>query len=342
MKAITIREPFQVEVVDMPVPQPRTGEALLRVLYCGICGADVASFTGNQPFTTYPRIPGHEFSAQIVSVPENDRGLKPGDVVTCNPYFNCGHCYACQKGLVNACEDNQTMGVQRDGAFCEYIVMPVERIIPGRGLDARTLALIEPFAISCHALSRCEIKPGSRMLITGAGPIGLFALLVAKAKGASVTVSDVLDGRLEKAKSLGADHVVNPTACDLTAETARITGSRGFDVCVEACGQSVTFMSCIACAAQGANLILIGNGKRETTFLHSILIKKELNVFGSRNAYTRDFNQLIELTASGQVDPTKLISAIYPMEDAPSAFDALTHNDGSLEKVLLRFSDPRE
>ena len=340
MKAISIREPFQVGLTEIPAPQLMPGKALLRVLYCGICGADVASFTGNQPFTTYPRIPGHEFSAQIVSVPENDRGLKPGDVVTCNPYFNCGHCYACRKGLVNACVDNQTMGVQRDGAFCEYIAMPVERIIPGRGLDARTLALIEPFAISCHALSRCEIRPGSRLFITGAGPIGLFALLAAKAKGAVVTVSDVLEGRLEKARALGADFTVNPTTADLAAETARITEGCGFDTCVEACGQSVTFLSCIDCAAQGANLILIGNGKRETTFLHSILIKKELNVFGSRNAYTRDFNQLIELTLSGQVEPMKLVSAVYPMEEAPAAFDALTHNDGSLEKVLLRFAEP--
>ena len=96
MKAISIVKPFEIDIRDIPMPKPREGEALLRILYCGICGADVASFTGNQPFTTYPRIPGHEFSAQIVSIPENSRHLKPGDLVTCNPYFNCGHCYACQ------------------------------------------------------------------------------------------------------------------------------------------------------------------------------------------------------------------------------------------------------
>ena len=133
MKAIRIAEPGKIEIVDVETPVARDGEALLRVLYGGICGADVASYTGNQPFTTYPRTPGHEFSAQIVTIPENDRGLKSGDIVTCNPYFNCGSCYACRKGLVNACTDNQTMGVQRDGAYQEYITMPVERIIPGKG-----------------------------------------------------------------------------------------------------------------------------------------------------------------------------------------------------------------
>ena len=161
MKAIEITAPGKIRIIEKEAPQPKAGEALLRVLYGGICGADVASYTGNQPFTTYPRIPGHEFSAEIVSIPANDRGLKAGDVVTCNPYFNCGTCYACKRGLVNACHDNQTMGVQRDGGFQEYITMPVERIIDGKGLSAKELALIEPFSISCHALSRAKVNPGN-------------------------------------------------------------------------------------------------------------------------------------------------------------------------------------
>ena len=339
MKAISITQPFEIEIRDLPMPEPAAGEALLQVLYCGICGADVASFTGNQPFTTYPRIPGHEFSAQIVSVPENGRNLKPGDLVTCNPYFNCGSCYACRKGRVNACMDNQTMGVQRDGAFCEYIRMPVERIIPGGGLNARQLALVEPFAISRHAISRGDIRPGDRVLVVGAGPIGLFALLAAKARGAVVTVCDLLQGRLEKARHFGADHVVLADERE-EAELKRITEGNGFDVCVEACGQSVTFLECIQQACHGGTVILIGNGKKETTFLHSILLKKELNVYGSRNAYTADFEALIRLIASGTVPVTDMISAEYDFREASAAFDALVHNDGSLEKVLLRFSDP--
>ena len=340
MKTIVIRKPFEIAVTDTAQPVPGEDEALLRVLYCGICGADVASFTGNQPFTTYPRIPGHEFSAQIVTVPDNDRGLRPGDVVTCNPYFNCGACYACRKGLVNACTDNQTMGVQRDGAFREYITMPVSRIIPGRGLSARQLALIEPFAISQHALGRCEVRPGDRLLIAGAGPIGLFALLAARVKGASVTVTDLLDGRLAMAKAFGADHTVNAAAPDAAERLREITGGDGFDVCVEASGQSASFLNCIDLAAQGASLILIGNGKTQTTFLHSILLKKELRVFGSRNAFTSDFESLIALVSAGKADVTRMISAVWDAGDAAQAFDALTHNDGSLEKVLLRFSDP--
>lgn len=339
MKQVVIEKPGIVSIIkNVEMPVAASGEALLKVLYCGICGADVASYTGNQPFTSYPRIPGHEFSAEIVTIPENDRGLKPGDVVTCNPYFNCGHCYSCQRGYVNCCTDNQTMGVQRDGSFREYITMPVERIYAGKGLSARQLALVEPFCIGMHGVSRCEIKPGDKALVVGAGPIGLFAMLAAKARGAEVHLSDVLDGRLKKALDMGANGVVNSANEDLSAYTARVTGGNGFDVCIEACGLSQTFLACIEQAAFAANIILIGNGKRETTFLHSILLKKELNVFGSRNAYADDFIKVIDLLSSGAVDVEKLVSCEFPIDQTADAFEALAHNDGSVMKVLLNIA----
>ena len=339
MKTVMIEKPFEIAVTDTQMPVAKEGEAILRVLYCGICGADVASYTGNQPFTTYPRIPGHEFSAQIVSIPENDRGLKVGDIVTANPYFNCGTCYSCRRGYVNCCTDNQTMGVQRDGSFREYISMPIERIYHGRGLSAKELALVEPFTISYHALHRAPVKQGDKVLVVGAGPIGLFALIAAKAQGAEVYVADVLDGRLEKAKQFGAAGTINSAKNDIKEEAMRITDGNGFDVCVEACGLSVTFLACIDCAAFAANIILIGNGKKETTFLHSILLKKELNVFGSRNSYARDFQAVIDLIADGGVNVLDMVSAVYPIDKAAEAFKALADNDGSLAKVLIAVAE---
>lgn len=336
MKAIVIDKPYEVEIRDVPMPHVGEGEALLRVLYVGICGADVASYTGNQPFTTYPRIPGHEFSAEIIEIPENDKGLKKGDVVTCNPYFNCGKCYSCERGHVNCCTDNRTMGVQRDGAFCEYISMPVERIYPGMGLTAQELALIEPFSISRHAISRAAIRPTDSVLIVGAGPIGLFALLAAKQFAGKIAVADVLNNRLDLAMSYGADGVVNTATDDIAKFTEEFTDGRGFDVCIEACGRPETFLMCIDEAAYAANIILIGNGKRETTFLHSIILKKELNIFGSRNAMKQDFLDNIELAASGKVDVMKMVSGVYEMDKAADAFDALAHNKGDLAKLLIR------
>lgn len=338
MKTILINKPGEIMLADTEIPEVKEGEALLKIKYCGICGADVASYIGNQPFTTYPRIPGHEFSAEIITVPKNQFGLKTGDIVTANPYFNCGQCYSCQRGFVNCCTDNQTMGVQRDGSFCEYVAMPIERIIPGQGLTAQQLALIEPFSISYHALSRTHIEPTDKILVVGAGPIGLFALISAKLRGATVYVSDMLGGRLDTALEYGADGVIDVSKQNLEEEAMKITGGKGFDICVEACGQSSAFLNCIDAAAYAGKVILIGNGKKETNFLHSILLKKELNVFGSRNAYTKDFKALIQLVAEGKVDVMKMVSKIYPMAEAAEAFEALAKNDGSLKKVLVEIS----
>ena len=336
MKAIVIENPGEIEIKEIPMPEVKENEALLKVKCVGICGADVASYTGNQPFTTYPRIPGHEFSAEIVTIPENDKGLKAGDIVTCNPYFNCGGCYSCERGFVNCCTDNQTMGVQRDGAFCEYIAMPVERIFSGNGLSAEELALIEPFSISQHAVSRAIIKEGDTVLVVGAGPIGLFALLAAKQKCKKIVVADILDNRLNLAKEYGADAVVNTKNQSLEEFTKDFTDGRGFDVCIEACGAPETFLNCIDCAAFAANIILIGNGKRETSFVHSIILKKELNIHGSRNALNADFINNIDIVAEKKADVMKMVSGIYDMENATDAFEALKNNDGTLAKILIK------
>lgn len=339
MKAIVIPNPNEIEIREVPMPEAKEGEALLKVRCVGICGADVASFTGNQPFTTYPRIPGHEFSAEIVEIPENDKGLKAGDIVTCNPYFNCGGCYSCERGFVNCCTDNQTMGVQRDGAFCEYISMPVERIYEGKGLSAEELALIEPFSISQHAVSRCEIKETDNVLVIGAGPIGLFALLAAKAKSKNVVVADILDNRLDLAKEYGAAAVVNTKTESLEDFTNKFTDGKGFDVCIEACGAPETFLGCIDSCAFAGNIVLIGNGKRETSFVHSIILKKELNIFGSRNALKEDFINNIDLVASKECDVMKMVSRVYDMGNALDAFKALADNDGTLAKILIKIGD---
>ncbi len=339
MKAIVIPEPDKIEIRDIPMPEVKSGEALLKIRYVGICGADVASFTGNQPFTTYPRIPGHEFSAEIVTIPENDKGLKPGDIVTCNPYFNCGNCYSCKRGFVNCCTDNQTMGVQRDGAFCEYISMPVERIYDGKGLSAQELALIEPFSISQHAVSRATIKETDNVLVIGAGPIGLFALLAANQKCNKIVVADILDNRLELAKEYGADAVINTKKQSLEEFTKEFTDGNGFDVCIEACGAPETFLGCIENAAFEGNIILIGNGKRETNFVHSIILKKELNIHGSRNALKDDFINNIDLVAEGKAEVMKMVSGIYDTEDAIDAFKALANNDGTIAKLLIKIGD---
>ena len=339
MKALYIEAPGKVSFRELPMPALKPGEALLKLLYGGICGSDLGSYRGSFAYFGYPRIPGHEFSAEIVAVGENAYGLKEGMIVTCNPYFNCGSCYSCRRGLVNCCENNQTMGCQRDGAFSEYITMPVERIYDGKGLSPKTLALIEPFCISYHGVQQADIRDGDRVLIMGAGTIGVLAAAAAKHRGAKVYIADVAEKKLAYAvENFGLDGaVLNDNPAHFAAQTAEITEGCGFDVTVEAVGLPSTFQNCIDAAAFGGRVVLIGIGKQNLDFNFTVIQKKELRIFGSRNAMRRDFEALIELVKRGEVPLDKIVTNVYPFEKAAEAFGQFSENAGQMLKVLLEF-----
>lgn len=338
VKSIVINNPGDVEIREVEMPVPKEGEALLKLLYGGICGSDLGTYRGTFAYVSYPRTPGHEFSAEIVKIGENDKGLKEGMVVTCNPYFNCGTCYSCQRGLVNCCTTNQTMGVQREGAFSEYITMPIERIYDGKGLSAKTLALIEPFCISYHGVSRANVKKGDKVLVIGAGTIGVLAAVAAKALGAEVYISDIAEQKLEYAKEFGVDGtLLNDSPENFEARVNEITNGNGFDVTIEAVGMPSTFQNCIDAAAFGGRVVLIGVGKKNLNFNFTMIQKKELDVFGSRNALKKDFEELIDIVKNGNVDLEKIVTNTYKMEDAAKAFEDFDKNAGSMLKVVLEF-----
>lgn len=341
MKTICIEEPGKVVIKDAPMPVAKPGEALLKMLYGGICGSDLGSYRGANAYVSYPRVPGHELAAEIVEIEPNDKGLKPGMVVTCNPYFNCGSCYSCRRGLVNACTDNQTMGVQREGGFSEYITMPIERIYDGKGLPAKTLALIEPFCISYHGVSRADIKPGERVLVVGAGTIGVLAAVAAKAKNAEVTICDVAADKLDYAyKTFGLDHKILNTSPEVfTNAVSELTNGDGFDVAIEAVGLPSTFVNCIDAACFGGRVVLIGISKKNLdNFVFSVIQKKELNIYGSRNAMKKDFLELIDLVKSGAVDLDKIVTNTYKLDEAAKAFEEFSANAGKMLKVLIDFA----
>ena len=355
MKVITILEPGKVTVTEKEMPAVKEGEALLKLLYGGICGSDLGTYRGTFAYASYPRIPGHEFSAQIVEIGENDRGLKPGMIVTCNPYFNCGKCYSCERGLVNCCESNETMGAQRDGAFAEYITMPIERIYDGMGLNPKQLALIEPFCISYHGVSRADIKKGDKVLVIGAGTIGVLAAIAAKAKGGEVYIADIAEEKLQYAyKTFGLSGMIkNDSEESFMRSVNQITGEHhGFDVCIEAVGLPSTFQNCIDAAAYGGRMVLIGVGKKNLDFNFTQIQKKELSIFGSRNALKADFKELIELVKCGGIDLEKIVMtkgcadaakrSEYELEEAAAAFEEFHQYGGSKLKVLIHFSDPSE
>ena len=337
-RSIVIPEPHSVKIVDAPMPKAKEGEVLLKMLYGGICGSDLGTYRGSFAYVSYPRIPGHEFSAEIVEVGKNDRGLKPGMVVTANPYFNCGTCYSCRRGILNACVSNQTLGAQRDGAFSTYLTLPIERIYDGKGLSAKALAIVEPYCISYHGVSRANIKSGERVLIIGAGTIGILAMIAAKKFGAKVYVADVAEGKLDYARQFGADGtILNDSPEAFAKRVSDATGGDLFDVVVEAVGLPSTFQNGIDSCAFGARFVLIGVGKQNLDFNFTLIQKKELHVLGSRNALKKDFMDAIDYFKSGAFDFERIVSAVFKFEDAAEAFETFDKNAGKMLKVIIKF-----
>lgn len=337
-RSILIESAHNVKLIDKPMPVRKKGEALLKVLYGGICGSDLGSYRGSFAYFSYPRIPGHEFSAEILEVDENEFGLKKGMIVTCNPYFNCGTCYSCRRGFANCCEDNQTMGVQREGAFSQYITMPLERIYDGKNLSARTLTLVEPFCIGLHGIRRADIQPGNSVLIVGAGTIGILAAKAAKIMGANVTICDVVEDKLDLARRLGFESIILNSCPEKFIERVReITGGNGFDVTVEAVGLPSTFQNCLDAAAFAGKVVVVGVSNRNIDLFYTIIQKKELNIFGSRNAMKEDFLYTIDQISAGKLMLDDIVTDIYDLEDGERAFREFDENQGGKLKVLIRF-----
>lgn len=336
MDYICIERPGTVSYKEMPEPKRGNGEALLKLLYGGICGSDLGTYRGTFAYADYPRIPGHEFSAEIMEIGENDQGLKKGMIVTANPYFNCGKCYSCQRGMVNCCERNETMGAQRDGAFCRSIVMPVERLYEAQGIPAKQLALIEPFCIGYHGMKKARIQKGEKALVIGAGTIGVTAAISAKLFGAEVHICDISKDRLEYAKTFGFDsYLINDSL--VLEQVKQLTSGCGYDVVAEAVGLPETFQNAIDAAAFGGRVIQIGVGKKSLNFDFTVLQKKELTIRGSRNAVREDFLEAIELAKNGDISLDKLITHVFPFSGSAEAFRQLDQNGGNMLKVLVEF-----
>ena len=261
-------------------------------------------------------------------------------VVTCNPYFNCTKCYSCRRGLVNCCEHNETLGAQRDGAFSEYVAMPIERIYDGKGLAPDVLAAIEPFCISYHGtVTRGKVKAGDKVLVIGAGTIGALAAVAAKSQGAEVYISDVAEKKMQYAvENFGLDGGILNDGEGFIDKCFKATDGNGFDVAIEAVGLPSTFQSAIDAAAFGGRVVLIGVGKKNLDFNFTLLQKKELNVYGSRNALKVDFLSLIDLVASGKVDLRKAITNTYAFNDAPKAFADFAAHGADMLKVEIDFT----
>ena len=285
MKAIKIPGERQMTVADIEQPELKANEVLLRLKYVGFCGSDLNTWLGRNPMVRMPVIPGHEVGAVIEQVGEAvPDGLCPGMVVTVNPYTNCGHCASCRNGRVNACKNNETLGVQRDGAMRELIALPWEKVIPAGQLSARTCALIEPMSVGFHAVDRAQVTDIDTVLVIGCGMVGMGAIVRAALRGATVIAADIDDDKLALARQMGAAYTVNTRQGDAHEQLQQMTGGFGPDVVIEAVGSPVTYQMAVDEVAFTGRVICIGYAKSEVSFQTKYFVQKELDIRGSRNA----------------------------------------------------------
>lgn len=337
MKCVKIYEPGRIGVDEMPMPVLTPGHVLIKLEYVGFCGSDLNTYLGRNPMVKMPVIPGHEVGAVIAEVgagvPDT---LKPGMSVTVNPYTNCGTCASCRNGRPNACQHNQTLGVQRDGVMCGYAVLPWQKIIPAPGISPRDCALIEPMSVGFHAVARGSVTDTDTVLVIGCGMVGLGAVVRAALRGATVIAADLDDEKLALATQLGAAHTINSATEDMRARLESITAGLGPDVVIEAVGSPATYVAAVDVVSFTGRVVCIGYAKSEVSFQTKLFVQKELDIRGSRNALPSDFEAVIRYMQTSDVPADKLISRIAAPEETAEAMQSWADAPAKVFRILVR------
>lgn len=335
MKAFAITDKKSVQAIEIEEPVLNSNEVLLEVHYIGLCGSDLSSYRGHMPLVTLPRIPGHEISGIIIEkgnqVPAS---FKIGSKATVSPYTNCGLCPACRAGRINTCEFNQTLGVQREGALTKKLSIPYDKVFVNDILSLQELVLVEPLSVGYHAANRGEVCETDTVLLIGCGTIGMGALCAAVRKGATVIALDIDDAKLEIAKKFGATHLINSKKENALAKIMELTKNEGVSVVIEAAGSPATFVLALEAVSFAGKVISIGYSKEEVHFNSQLIVRKELNIYGSRNAL-RVFPSVIQMFERKEKPYLSLITKIFPFDQIPEAFKFWDENTGIVSKILI-------
>ena len=338
MRIARMTEIKKIEVTNEAFDQrPGTGEVLLKVKAVGICGTDMHIFKEGRADVQLPRIMGHELSGEIIEVGAGVTALKKGDRVCMDPVISCGHCALCKAGHPNICSEVKCYGVQVDGGFKDYIIVDAGKLycFPDKYSYAEA-ALAEPFSVAAQILSRAALKAGEKLVVIGAGTIGLCVAQAAKGLGAQVLISDVVDEKLEVARQFHCDACVNSRKESLEDAVRSFAGSY-VDVIIDCVGAVPLLEQSIAMATPMTRIVCIGFDAREAHIYPVGITKQELTIVGSRMNGLK-FPTVMQWMEKGIISPAMLISAEYPVEQIQQAFEFATSDPKSI-KTIIRFDD---
>jgi 2-desacetyl-2-hydroxyethyl bacteriochlorophyllide A dehydrogenase len=334
MKALVLEKPGQVSIQGVPEPVVADQQILLKVRMVGFCGSDLNSFRGLNPLVSYPRILGHEVCATIVQA-GSDSGLAVGTDVVVSPYTSCGQCASCRRRRPNACQFNQTLGVQRDGALTEFIAAPREKLYSAR-LTTKELCLVEPLTVGFHAVARGRVAANDTVAILGCGGVGLGAIAASSSRGAKTICVDLDDEKLELARAAGGVQTINTRRQSLHEQLLEMTEGRGPDVVIEAIGTPTTFRSAVEEVAFTGRVVYIGYAKEPVSYETRLFVQKELDILGSRNALPEDFHAVINMMEARKFPVEQAVSAVVPLEEAGQALRSWSENPSQFRKILVQ------
>lgn len=327
-----------IELEEVEIPEVRENEVLIKVKTCGICGSDIHAYKGEHPFVHPPIVLGHEFSGVISKIGSNVKNFKEGDKVTVEPNLVCGRCYNCRKGRYNICTNLKVIGcVGYNGAFAEYIVVPSEKLIKlPDGLSFEEAALIEPTAVAVHAVRKTDQKLGQKVLVLGAGPIGLLVMQAAKLQGADqVIITDLLGYRLKKAEIFGADKVVNSSSENLVELTQEYYGQEGIDLIYDCVGIEETISQALQIVRKGSKIVIVGVPQGNIRTNLAYIQDRELELTGSLMYVREDFTAALNLIEKEKIQVKPLITHRFKLKDLETAFKMLLEAKEEIFKVLV-------
>jgi 2-desacetyl-2-hydroxyethyl bacteriochlorophyllide A dehydrogenase len=334
MLTVICNEPGSLTAIEREKPLRKPGEILIRVKRVGVCGTDLHIFTGNQPYLEYPRVMGHELSAIVVEA-DSDSALAVGDGVYVMPYLSCGKCVACRQGKTNCCVNIKVLGVHRDGAMAEYLSVPAQFVHKAEGVSLDQAAMLEFLAIGAHAVRRADVQAGQRVLVVGAGPIGMAAMIFAKLRGGNVVCLDTRADRLAFCSSqLDVDAVV-PVGPDDTAQLSSLTNGEFFDVVFDATGNVDAMNRGFGFVAHGGKYTLISIVPGQVSFSDPEFHKRETTLLASRNATAADFETVLDAMRSGRIPDQALNTHRMRLADVPDAFPRLLEPGQTVVKALV-------